>query len=157
VFGGYCLKTITHSDWPLYTCETVEAGSKDYLVIFGINEPAGAESFKIFPYDYPPSAVGEPPRDYSGADTLYEGTVEAPLLVVEPITSGQADSVYRPEFIHYYDENGNELDRYELAAQFGNEGQSGGGTAYSYQGTLYVFCAIVLLLAFLVVRYFLTP
>lgn len=157
LFGGYCFKAVSHSDWPLFTFEAVEAGSKNYLVIYGIYEPAGAESFKIYPEDFPPSVHGEPPRDYSTIEPLYTGTVETPLFRVIPITQEQADSVYMPTFAHYYDAETNELDAKELAEKYGYDGSSGGGTSYSYQGALYFFCVIILLLAIAFVRYFIKP
>ena len=28
LFGGYCLRTVSHSDWPLYTWKVISAGFK---------------------------------------------------------------------------------------------------------------------------------
>ena len=154
LFGGYCLRTVSHSDWPLYTWNVISAGFKDYLVVYGINEPADAEHFKIFPKDLLPANHSDPPRDYSGIEPLYTGAVETPLFSVTPITGEQAKSLNNPEFVHYFDAEGSELDRYEMAEEYGYDGRSGGGTAYSDQSTLYVFCAIIFLLAIIIIRYF---
>jgi len=132
----------------------ISAGFKDYLLVYGINEPADAEHFKIFPQDLLPANHSDPPRDYSGIEPLYTGAVETPLFSVIPITEEQAKSLNNPEFVHYFDAEGIELDRYEMAEEYGYDGRSGGGTAYSDQSTLYVVCAIILLLAIIIIRYF---
>lgn len=157
LFGGHCLRSVSHSDWPLYTWSVVEKGVKDYLVIYGIHEPSAAETIRIYPEDVPSSVHGEPSRDYSGMEPLYAGAAEAPLLDVVGITQEQAESLYHPTLIHYYDADGNELDARELAAEFGYDGRTGGGTAYSSQSSLYVFFAVIVLLTFVIARFFLRP
>jgi hypothetical protein len=154
LFGGHCLRSVLHSDWPLYTCGVVEAGFKHYLVVYGIHEPSEAESIRIYPEDLPASMQGEPPRDYAGVEPLYRGSVKAPLLDVVAITREQADSLYHPWFIHYYDADGNQLDSRKLAERFGYDGRTGAGAARSSQGALYLFLAVVLLVAVVIVRYF---
>lgn len=157
VFGGHCLRSVLHSDWPLYTSGVVEAGLKHYLVVYGIHEPPEAESIRIYPEDLPAAMQGEPTRDYADVEPLYVGSVQAPLLDVVAMTREQADSLYHPWFIHYYDADGNELDSRELAESFGYDGRTGAGVARSSQGTLYLFLAVVLLVAIVIVRYFVRP
>ena len=157
LFGGHFLRSVSHSDWPLYTWSVVKGGGRDYLVVYGIHEPPEAETIRVYPADFPSSVQGEPARDYSGMEPLYAGVVVAPLLDVVSVAREQAESLYHPTFIHYYDADGNELDARESAAEFGYDGRTGGGTAYSSQSSLYVFFAVIVLLTFVIARFFLRP
>lgn len=161
ILGKYRIRDSSDTSWPLIDYETIEIRGKSYLVISCVNDPVGAETFRIYP-NYPdeawfyladlddiPLPEGEP---------VYEGTTEKELLVIQPLTKEEAAAQYHPFFERYYDEEGNLLDSAEIAGEYGYDGSRGhGGTVDRAPVEMYVYMVIVLLIGFVFVRYFLVP
>lgn len=156
LFGGYCLRWVVDSSWPLYGSTVQKGPFQSWLVVYGVNAPE-ADSFRLYPEDMFPDIQGQPGRDLTGVEPLYTGTVEAPYLDIVPITNEQAKQVYQGHYMHYYDAEGTELDSRELAEAFGYDGSSGGGWSPSSMGMFYFLCGLVAALGIVMIRYFLFP
>lgn len=144
-FGKYRFTSANLSTWSLYNLTTMDSGGKHYLILFGIYEPAGAAEYAVYPSD----DTSQPP--------IYRGTAEkAPFFrVIETEESGHY-SVF--EAVHYYDADGNEIDRNNLwdEAPEAAEGTAPGvGSAELF--LVYVYMIIALLLGVTSVRYFIKP
>lgn len=156
LFGGYCLRWVADSSWPLYDSAVQKGVFQSWLVVYGVNAPA-ADTFRLYPEDMFPDIQGQPERDLTGVEPLYTGTVEAPYLDIVPMTREQAGQVYQGQYMHYYDAGGAELDRRELAEAFGYDGSSGGSWSPSSMGMFYFLCGLVAALGIVMIRYFLFP
>lgn len=161
IFGKYRIRDSADTSWPLTYFETIEIRGRPYMVISCVNDPVGAETFRIYP-NYPdedwfyladlddiPLPEGEP---------VYEGIAENEMLIIHPLTKEEAEAWYHPFFERYYDAEGNILDSAEIAGEYGYDGsRGGGGTVDRAPVEMYVYMVIVLLIGFVFVRYFLVP
>ena len=142
IFGRYRFHNSGNADWPLYNGRSMKVAGQEYLLLYGIYDLPGVASYKAV--------------DYQGK-LLYEGAAEsAPFLRVVELE--EKASFFPGDLAVYYDENGNELDQWELlnALPEAVEAQTWStGSAELFM--VYVFMGIVLALGWLLVRYFLLP
>ena len=142
IFGRYRFHNSGNSDWPLYNGRSEKVTGRDYLLLFGIYDLPGVASYKAV--------------DYQGK-LLYEGAAEtAPFLRVVELE--EKASFFPGDLAVYYDENGNELDQWELLSALPEAAEAQTwSTGSAEMGMVYVFMAIVLAVGWLLVRYFLLP
>lgn len=159
ILGKYRLRASARSTWPLNTYGTVKIGRQHYLLISGVNDPIGADTFKIFADYRPPAYADEPVLDIAAAQPVYQGKTAKELLLLEPITVEQAQHSYWPWGAVYYDADGREVDSRTIAESYGYDGSINGsqcGDGYA-PTELYVWSTLVLLLGVVFIRYFLKP
>jgi hypothetical protein len=129
-------------DWPLYSYGY--SRDKNHLLLYGINDLQDVAAYAIYP------------ADDTSAEPIYRGEAETgPFLHI--IELGHPEDYIGNQFVHYYDENGNELDFNALwkEAPQPEEGRTHGvGTAEL--GMPYVLIGIVFVIGIVLVRYFLT-
>lgn len=142
LFGRYRFHNSGNADWPLYNGRSVKVAGQEYLLLYGIYDLPGVASYKAV--------------DYQGK-LLYEGAAEsAPFLRVVELE--EKASFFPGDLAVYYDENGHELDRWELVDALPQAAEAetwSTGSAELFM--VYVFIGIVLALGWLLVRYFLLP
>ena len=142
IFGRYRFHNSGNADWPLYNGRSEKVSGRDYLLLFGIYDLPGVASYKAV--------------DWQGK-LLYEGAAEsAPFLRVVELE--EKASFFPGDLAVYYDEVGNELDRWALMKDLPEAAEAqtwSTGSAELFM--VYVFIGIVLALGVLLVRYFLLP
>ncbi len=155
LFGKYRIRSAFRSDWALYINIIAKVGFKDYLIISGVKDPVGAETFKLFLNDRASAYPSEFSENNEGIAPLYEGKTSPQIFILTEVSKEEAEGLRWPFSIRYYDENGNELDKSEVAAHYDYDGsmECGGGTGHG-PSTLYVYLSIVLILGIIFVRYF---
>ncbi|MGE4352961.1 MAG: zf-HC2 domain-containing protein [Oscillospiraceae bacterium] len=143
ILGKYRFRSASLSDWPLYDYTAKSSGGKNYLIFCGVNDLPGVASYAVYP------------KDDTSAQPIYHGDLEAaPFLRV--IETGENEPYLGVQFVHYYDENGNEVNFNQLwheAPEPAEGATPGVGTAEA--GLIYIYMGIVLLLGIVFVRYFL--
>lgn len=163
IFGKYRLCGFDRTDWPLTHYTVTSIGNQPYLLISCVNEPVGAETFRIYA-DFPTEewflrGDFDAPLELPAYEPVYEGPAEAELLILHPLTEEQAQARHTAFFARYFDAEGNLLDSEEIAAEYGTYDSFGGKGNMPAQAPvqMYVYMAIVLLIGFVFVRYFLVP
>lgn len=162
IFGKYRLRETADTTWPLLHYFIAEIRGRSYMVISGVNEPVGAETFRIYP-NYPDADwfVGSRLEDsipLPEGEPAYDGPTGKELLILEPLSEAEAQAQYWPYYELYYDAEGNLMDSGEIAAQYGYDGnRDTGGVAVGEPYRVYLFMAIVALIGLVFVRYFLVP
>lgn len=144
-FGKYRFISANLATWPLYNLATMDSGGKHYLILVGVYEPTGVAEYAV----YPSNDTSQPP--------IYRGAVEkAPFLRVIETEESEHYSAF--EGVHYYDADGNEIDRNKLwdEAPEAAEGTTP-GVGSAELSLVYVYIIIVLLLGVVFVRYFIKP
>lgn len=158
LFFKYRIRSAMRSDWALYTNMIERVGLKQYLVISGVNDPVGANTFRLYLNDEPLHYPNGSAEINLNDEPIYEGKTSSQVFIVKEVSEEEAEGLTWPFRIRYYDQNGAELDKAEIAAHYGFDGsmRQGGGTG---QGptTLYVYLTIVLVLGIILVRYFIMP
>jgi hypothetical protein len=143
LFGKYRFINADLDDWPLY--EYTFSISKSYLLLYGINDLQGVQTYAIYPFNN------------TSAQPIYQGKVEqAPFLRVIKLES--PENYVGIEFIHYYDANGSEIDFNTLWKEAPQTAQGKTPSVGSAElGLIYAYLGIVFLLGIVFVRYFLKP
>lgn len=157
VFGRYRLRSCEYSDWPIVQVDPIRVGRQDYLLAYCTNAPEGAETFQVFAGYLPPSFAGGEALDISRETPVCEGRVRPDLLELVPITREQREAGFLggPAVI-LRDADGNILDARELAKTIRDSNHYGtSGSADLPPQTYYVFSGLILLLAAVILRYFL--
>jgi hypothetical protein len=155
LFGKYRIRSALRSDWALYINTIAKVGFKDYLIISGVKDPLGAETFKLFMNDRPPGYPSGLSENKEGIAPVYEGKTSPQIFLITEVSKEEAEGLRWPFSIRYYDENGNELEKSEVAAHYDYDGsmEVGGSTGHG-PSTLYVFLALVLFFGIILIRYF---
>lgn len=147
ILGKYRFLRAGLSDWPLYSYSFADASGfgKRYLQVCGLYDLPGVASYAIYSAENPTL----PP--------IYEGKAEkAPFMQVIPLeTEGQYGGI---QWMHYYDADGNELDFHQLLEEVPEPAEgTTPGVGSAELGLIYFYLAIVALLGWVFVRYFLKP
>lgn len=142
IFGKYRFINANLSDWPLY--EYTFNKEKSNLILYGINDLPKVATYAVYPSD---DTSKEPIFVGQGEDT--------PFLRV--IKLENPENYVGVQFVHYYDDNGTEIDFKELWNQAPEPDEGSTPSVGSAElGMVYVFVGIVLVLGIVFVRYFLT-
>lgn len=165
IFGKYRLRETEDTTWPLLHYFIAEIGNKSYMVISCVNEPIGAETFRIYgnypDVDWIYRGDFDAPLAHPEGEPVYEGATGKELLIIEPMTEEEAEAYYCLYFELYYDAEGNVMDSGSIAAEyveFDNLSDwESGGSVDQDPVQMYVFIVIVLLIGLVFVRYFLVP
>lgn len=130
------------SDWPLYEYTFIR--DKSHMILYGINDLQEVATYAVYP------------SNDTSNQSIYQGEVEqAPFLRV--IKLGSPENYVGRQFVHYYDEKGNEIDFNKVwdDAPKPAEGRTP-GVGSAELGLIYAYLGILLLLGIVFVRYFLT-
>lgn len=143
LFGKYRFTNASQSDWPLYNYTF--SRDKRYLMLYGINDLPRVETYAVYPSD-----------DIS-KEPIYEGEAEKhPFLRIVKLDS--PENYVGVQFVHYYDEDGVELDFNKLWDQAPQPDEGRTSSVGSMElGMVYVFIGITFVLGIIFVRYFITP
>lgn len=142
IFGKYRFINANLSDWPLY--DYTFNRDKSHLMLYGINDLLKVATYAV----YPSNNIFQEP--------IFQGEREnTPFLRVIQLES--PEKYVGVQFVHYYDENGVEIDFNELWRESPepDEGNTP-GVGSAELGIVYVLIAIVFVLGIVFVRYFLT-
>ena len=153
--GRYCWRERCDHGWPLVILQRTIIGGKPYQVVFQAGPAEGASTFRVY-LGILRTESGAP-LDYQGKTLLCEGSTREPFLAVIPLTEEQAESKYDVyEAAVYFDEDGEEVDLYQLAEEAVGRAHGGGSASgTSPLESLCWYAALILLLAAVILRYFL--
>lgn len=158
LFGKYRVRSTIRSNFALYINQTTQVGFKHYLIISGVNDPVGANTFRLYKNDRLPAYEGEACENNVGVSPIYQGKTAPQFFIVEEISKEVGNELHWPFAIRYYDTEGKEIAVQDIAAHYNYDGSKniGGGCAHA-PTTLYTLLTIILLLGIIFVRYFITP
>ncbi|MDY0236578.1 MAG: hypothetical protein RBR71_11135 [Gudongella sp.] len=142
IFGKYRFINANLSDWPLY--EYTFNREKSHLILYGINDLQGVATYAVYP------------SNNTSKEPIFQGQGEnTPFLRVIKLEG--PENYVGVQFVHYYDENGAEIDFKELWSEAPEPDIGSTPSVGSAElGMVYAFIGIVLVLGIIFVRYFLT-
>lgn len=158
IFGKYRIICTDYSEWVLYFNKTVKVGSQDYLMISGVNEPVGADTFRLYWNDLPQCFTRKSSCvTNENFEPIFKGRTKQRIFLLKEISKGNEGGIGWPFSIRYYDEDGRELDLKEISAKYEHIGKM---QAVSEEAkapmSLYFFLGIVVWHGILVTRYFIS-
>lgn len=165
IFGKYRLRETADTTWPLLHYFIAEIRGKSYMVISCVNDPVGAETFRIYPnypdYDWLQFSHSDDPVPVPEGEPFYEGTTEKELLILVPMSDEATEDHYWLYYEQYYDAEGNRLDSAEIVAEYlefdSLNDFDAGGSLDQDPVQMYVYMIIVLIIGIVFIRYFLVP
>ncbi len=156
IFGKYRIICTDYSGGMLYFNKTVTVGSQDYLMISGVNEPKGADTFRLYWNDLPQCfAIKSSFIRSAGIEPIYEGRTEQHIFLLKEISKGEAAGLGWPFSVRYYDMDGKELNSKEISANYDYIGKMQAASEEANAPmALYFFLGIVLWRGIFFARYF---